>query len=131
MRIDTIPLFSALRGRLGYLQQREQLVAQNVANSDTPRFTPHDLKPFKLQGDAMAVAPVATNALHIAPRRIAASHGGAVKAPDSETTLDGNQVVLEEQMMKMTETRMNYDAAISFYQKSMAMIRTAARAPGR
>jgi hypothetical protein len=26
---------------------------------------------------------------------------------------------------------MNYEAAIGFYQKSMTMIRTAARAPGR
>ena len=55
----------------------------------------------------------------------------AQDAPDSETTLDGNQVVLEEQMLKMTEARMNYDAAISFYQKSMNLLRMAARPPGR
>ena len=34
-------------------------------------------------------------------------------------------------MMKMTDARMNYDAAITFYQRSMGMIRTAIRAPGR
>jgi flagellar basal-body rod protein FlgB len=50
---------------------------------------------------------------------------------DSETTLDGNSVVLEEEMLKMTEARMNYDAAISFYQKSLNMLRMAARPPGR
>jgi len=49
---------------------------------------------------------------------------------DSETTLDGNQVVLEEEMMKMTQARMDYDAAIGFYQKSLAMLRLAARKPG-
>ena len=54
-----------------------------------------------------------------------------VDAPDSDTTLDGNQVVLEEQMLKMNETRMSYDAAISFYQKSMHLLRMAGRAPGR
>ena len=43
-----------------------------------------------------------------------------VEAPESETTLDGNQVVLEDQMMKMTEARMDYDAAIGFYQKSLS-----------
>jgi flagellar basal-body rod protein FlgB len=52
------------------------------------------------------------------------------EARDSETTLDGNGVVLEDQMMKMTETRMEYDAAIGFYQKSMALLRMAARRPG-
>jgi flagellar basal-body rod protein FlgB len=50
-------------------------------------------------------------------------------SPDSETTLDGNSVVLEEQMLKMTEARANYEAAVGFYQKSLAMIRTAARRP--
>jgi flagellar basal-body rod protein FlgB len=34
-------------------------------------------------------------------------------------------------MMKMSDSRMNYDAAISFYQKSLGILRMAARAPGR
>jgi flagellar basal-body rod protein FlgB len=34
-------------------------------------------------------------------------------------------------MLKMTESRMAYDAAISLYQKSMQMLRMAARPPGR
>ena len=41
----------------------------------------------------------------------------------------GNAVSLEDQMLKMTDARMNYDAAISFYQKSMTMLRMAARKP--
>ena len=53
------------------------------------------------------------------------------KVPDTETRLDGNSVVLEEQMLKMAESRMAYDAAIGFYQKSMNLLRMAARAPGR
>ena len=51
-------------------------------------------------------------------------------APDSETTLDGNQVVLEEQMMKMTEARTDYDAAIGFYQKALEMLQMAVKKPG-
>ena len=34
-------------------------------------------------------------------------------------------------MLKMTEARIEYDAAIGFYQKSLGMLRLAARAPGR
>jgi flagellar basal-body rod protein FlgB len=52
-------------------------------------------------------------------------------SPDSETTLDGNAVVVEEQMLKMAESRMAYDAAIGLYQKSMSMLRLAAKPPGR
>ena len=39
--------------------------------------------------------------------------------------------VLEEEMLKMAESRMAYDAAIGLYQKSMAMITLAAKVPGR
>ena len=49
--------------------------------------------------------------------------------PDAVTTLDGNQVSLEDQMMRMADSRMNYEAAIGFYQKSVSLIRMAARGP--
>ncbi len=137
MNLSEIPLFNMLRGRLGYLAEKERVIGQNVANSDTPRYQPGDLKPFtfdaKLQ-QSMVVTQAATQANHIKPPASATRAGAAyrsVRTPDSETTLDGNSVVLEEQMIKMTEARMNYDAAIGFYQKSLAMLRMAARAPGR
>ena len=38
MNLSEIPLFNMLKGRLGYLSERERLIAQNVANSDTPGF---------------------------------------------------------------------------------------------
>ena len=34
-------------------------------------------------------------------------------------------------MMKMQDARMNYNAAISFYQQSMNLIQTAIRIPGK
>ena len=138
MALDNIPLFATLKSRLGYLTQRERLVAENVANSETPGYAPKDLKPFTLPDDKSAGGKLATATTSV--RHISSSGGAggasaarfaAVIAPDGETTLDGNQVVLEEQMMKMQEARMNYDAAIGFYQKSMNLLRMAARAPGR
>lgn len=143
MDIDSIPLFSMLRSRLGYLTQREQLISQNVANTDTPGYAPKDLSPFSFSsqvagqggasggGSSSGMDAPAPEAGHIALKPTAAS--GAWKpltSPDSEATLDGNQVVLEDQMMKMNEARMDYDAAIGFYQKSLGLIRLAARRPG-
>ena len=54
----------------------------------------------------------------------------AVKTPDSEETLDGNGVVLEDEMVKLTQNRMDYDAAIGFYQQSLAMLKMAVKKPG-
>lgn len=140
MDLGDIPLFSMLRGRLGYLSQREKLIAENVANADTPGFSPKDLKPFSFAAQMQAAGTAGMMKMsqpgHMQPK----SAGGSgvrgapafksVKANDSETTLDGNSVVLEEEMMKMSEARMNYDAAIGFYQKSLNMLRLAAKRPG-
>jgi len=145
MNLDEIPLFSMLKGRLSYLGQRQQVIAANIANSDTPGYAPRDMKPFSvdLQGamtttaipmmqvqGAAARGVIQTSPAHLATRRPTAVNKPK-GAPDSEVTLDGNGVVLEEQTMKLTEARMDYEAAIGFYQKSLGLLRMAARAPGK
>ena len=116
-----------------------------MANADTPGYRPSDLKPFSFQASLMnhAAGPVyrggrAAPTSGVTMMATAPTHQGRPNAPsawratagaDSETTLDGNAVSLEDQMLKMTDARMNYDAAISFYQKSMTMLRMAARKP--
>lgn len=140
MDISGIPLFAMLRQRLGYLGERERVIAENIANADTPGFVGRDLKPFtfsaQLQSQAgMAmVQPAQSTAGHMPGfnRRLGGSGSfRSVKATDSEVTLDGNGVVLEDQTMKLAESRMQYEAAIGFYQKSMALLRMATRPPGR
>ncbi|HRD45613.1 MAG TPA: flagellar basal body rod protein FlgB [Caulobacter sp.] len=141
MDTSQIPLFAMLRQRLGYLGERQRVIAQNVANADTPGYAPRDLKAFTFsaqlqsQQGGLMMQPATTTPGHLAGggRRPGSVSGSfkPVKGVDSETTLDGNSVVLEDQMIKMSEARMQYDAAIGFYQKSMALLRMAARPPGR
>lgn len=138
MNLAEIPLFAMLRGRLGHQSERQRVISQNVANSDTPGFTPTDLKAFTYRAEHQGVVATAVQAVtrpgHMVPpsqRAGLAAQFKAVKSKDSETTPDGNSVVLEEEMLKMAEARMNYDAAIGFYQKSLGMLRMAARSPGR
>ena len=131
MTLDQIPLFSMLKAKLGYDAKRQTVIAQNVANSETPGYAPKDLKAFSFaaamqQGSAMG----RTQAAHMSGRIRSSAAMTAQDAPDTEAKLDGNQVVLEEQMMKMSDARADYDAAISLYQQSMTMLRTAARRPG-
>ena len=133
MANDDLSIFAMLKSRLTYLADRQQVISQNVANSDTPNFTPKDLKPFALPGgggSAGALAPITptlTSPMHLAAPTAAASGSKPVDSPDSETTLNGNSVVLEDEMMKMTEARMDYDAAVTFYQQSMQLLTTAAK----
>jgi len=136
MTLDDIPVFALLRNRLGYLADRQQMIAQNVANSDTPGYTPKDLRPFTVPSasGSPTLAPVAaalTSPMHLSPPATGHATGQRpVTSPDSETTLNGNSVVLEEEMTKMSQARTDYDAAVAFYEQSLALIQTAAKRPG-
>ena len=132
-----IPLFSMLESKLRYVNQRERLLSENIANADTPGYQPRDLKAFSFEAmlrPRMGLEGLAqTSSAHLAgrPSPAAADPFKPEATPDGETRLDGNSVVLEEQMSKMTEARIDYEAAIDFYQQSNALMSMAARAPGK
>ncbi|MBX3478249.1 MAG: flagellar basal body rod protein FlgB [Brevundimonas sp.] len=135
MGVADLPLLQQIKGRLSWLDERQRVIAQNVANSETPGYVARDIRQptdfaAALNGRGGPLQMTRTAANHIAPASPAVRYSTS-DAPDSETTLDGNSVVVEEQMLKMAESRMAYDAAIGFYQKSLQMIRMAARPPGR
>jgi len=130
---DDVPIFSMLKSQMHYLADRQQVIAQNIANSDTPGFTAKDLKPFTLPagggaaGGLAPITPTLTSPMHMAAPTQTASGSQPIDSPDSETTLNGNSVVLEDQMMKMTQARGDYETAVTLYQQSMAMLTTAAK----
>jgi len=137
MTLNDIPLFAMLKGKMSYTNQRQTLIAQNVANADTPGYVPRDMKPMnfdqavKNAQSSSALAAVRTNPGHLQLSQSSASGpDGDQAAEDSEVRLDGNHVVLEEQMMKLTQSKMDYDTAVGFYQQSMQMLQTAIKKPG-
>jgi flagellar basal-body rod protein FlgB len=140
MAVGDIPLLAMLKSRLGYLSDRQRVIAENVANADTPGYTARDLKAFSFQAQMQAAtspgasAPAGVMAVtqpgHMQAPNARAGVVKSKKTPDSEETIDGNGVVLEDQMIKLTDTRMDYDAAIGFYQQSLSMLKMAVKKPG-
>ena len=139
-----ITLFSLMKSRMQMLGERQKVIAENVANVSTPHYTPNDIdqdaftKALERQvaahhGGASGARPTvmaATQAGHIAPAASSRpANVSVVRTPDSETTLDGNSVVVEEQMMKVAETRMDFETMVGLYQKSLGLLRIAARGP--
>ena len=49
MGIVDIPIFSMLRSRMEWHQERQRVLAENVANADTPNYRPLDLAPPNFQ----------------------------------------------------------------------------------
>ncbi|MFV2093555.1 MAG: flagellar basal body rod protein FlgB [Hyphomicrobiales bacterium] len=129
MSIGDLPVMSLLKTRMKWYQARQQVLAENVANSDTPGFVPSDLKPLDAsaaQGGARFAGLTVTNAAHISGTSSSARgnfESGTFKG--WETTPAGNAVVLEEQMMKVTQNQMDYQTATALYARSLALIKSA------
>ncbi|MHA1523154.1 MAG: flagellar basal body rod protein FlgB [Alphaproteobacteria bacterium] len=131
MAISDLPVLNMLKTRMKWHQARQQVLAQNVANSDTPGFVPSDIKSPNIQGsqNSRTFAGLAvTNVGHISGTAASAGAGGRVGHAETsgwETTPAGNSVVLEEQMMKVTQNQMDYQAAAALYARSLSLIKSA------
>jgi flagellar basal-body rod protein FlgB len=129
MNLPDVPLFSMLRERMSWLHQRQDTLSQNVANADTPRYVARDLKPLDFD-DALNVtrqgtSMMTTNVRHIA---LTPSRSGTFEdheAPDQESSPNGNAVSLEMEMIKVSETQAQFQAAANLYAKAMTMMKTA------
>lgn len=109
-----------IRARMKWLEARSVTLADNVANADTPKFTPRDLeKPGTTARPALAV----TRAGHIASAGSAAA--GSTAAARFETRPSGNAVNLEDEMMKISETQVEHQTLTQLYQHSLLYFKTA------
>jgi flagellar basal-body rod protein FlgB len=127
MAISNIPLFSMLRTRMQWHQERQRLLAENVANADTPRFQPRDLVPLNFNNSQPASAPVGlatTNPSHIASLSGSAQFKTA-RDHVFEARPSGNAVSLEDEMLKVASNQMEYQAVTTLYTRGLGLIRTA------
>ena len=131
MPISDIPLFSMLRTRMQWHQERQKVLAENVANADTPNFRTRDLKPLdfgsQVRTAGAAGGPVrlaATSPMHLSGSAATGAFGTAGNSK-YDVKPAGNAVNLEDEMMKVASNQMDYQAAISLYSRSMGLFRTA------
>ena len=130
MEIGKLTLFSIVKNRLNWLGQRQEVLAQNIANSDTPRYKPSDLKAYNFQdlvrNETAQLNLDASGANHIqGSRRRIRDFATQVERNPFETAPNGNAVILEEQMAKLNETQMNHSLTTELYKKHLNMIRMA------
>ncbi len=127
MSITDLPLFSMLKSRMYWHQERQKVLAENVANADTPGFQGRDLKQLDFNDALKASGSVmlaSTQPGHLKP-------GGDSSQFSSErrngfaTSPRGNAVVLEEEMMKVAANQMDHQAATALYARGMGLIKTA------
>lgn len=131
MNLHDIPLFGMLRAKMSWLNERQRVIAENIANSSTQGYKARDLAKLSFN-DLMQMARDQARAND--PAEGVAQ--GKARRPDSfkprivedgEMTPNGNSVVLEEQMMKVSETQTDYQSAVEIYRKGINLLRLAVR----
>jgi len=131
MSINDLPVLSALRTKMEWHQERQRILSENVANSDTPNFKPRDLVEPKFDragapaGTMGALPMMRTSASHIAPSGGGADSFDQNKRAGFETRPAGNAVNLEDEMLKASANQMDYAAVTSLYSKSIHLLKTA------
>ncbi len=136
MDLSKLTLFNMSQQRMDYLNQRQKVLALNIANADSPNYRPRDLKAQNFTQMVRAAAPPSiefsqTSETHIRSAKVDATEMRARKDKvHYETAPAGNAVVIEEQMLKVGETTMQHNTAARLYQKYLQMFRTALGSEG-
>lgn len=130
MDLTKLPLFETMRQRMSYLSARQGVLAENVANANTPGYKAKDVEEpdfaAMAEGAGGAETLTVTNPMHISSAGTPEGEFRTKVMPDSESTPNGNSVVLEDQMMKVSSTQMDYATVTQLYRKALSMIRLAA-----
>lgn len=132
MAITDLPLLGMLKTKMRWHQARQGVLAQNIANADTPGFRPSDLSAMNTQQNRRAsglssVAATRTHNAHFQGSPMG-MQGSAFKSEDTkgwERTPGGNAVVLEEQMIKVSANQFDYQMASTLYARSLGLLKTA------
>ncbi len=127
------PLLSSITQSMKQLAERQRVIAQNIANSETPGFKAQEV-------EAPDFSSLLTNqgVPHVARPQVQVSSGMvALGVPPtsvnrviadrdvSETKPDGNNVTLEDQLLKMGEVQTDFTTMTNLYRKQMALIQAA------
>ena len=126
MSVGDLPLLQMMRTRLKWHNARQNVLAENVANADTPGFVARDVRqPVVEAPRAGGLGPARTDPRHIASFGSSGLDPRARRDDRFETTPRGNAVSLEDEMIKVGQNQMDYQAAASVYQRGIAMLRMA------
>ncbi len=115
--------------------KNQNLIASNIANAETPNFMPKSLAfdeelqsalKSRSSGQRSSSAP---HARHIPVRGAGAAiqsvSGRVVETPAKTPSRDGNAVELENEMGKMAENQVMFNASVQMLTKKFEGLRTA------
>ena len=135
---DNVPgLVAGIGQAMRHLSERQRVVAQNIANSETPGYKAREVEAPDFS-DLLAQQGSGRSSAHVARPRITLSSGmsalGAHQPEDghvridrdfTEVKPDGNNVTLEDQLLKMGQIQTDFATMTNLYRKQMSLMKTA------
>lgn len=134
--MSTLPnLMTGIGAEMKHLSERQRVIAQNLANSETPGFKAREVNApdfsslLDLGGSTPHVGQPSvtiTSGMAALGARQPKGSGNIVLDKDiSETKPDGNNVTLEDQLLKMGQVQADFTAMTNLYRKQLSMLKTA------
>lgn len=132
MDLNNLTVFSLANQDMKYLTERQKILAGNVANANTPGYLAKDLKKPNFSDELnSALQMTVTNEKHFT------GLGGSslfarvyTPKPTQPLTIDGNGVVLEDQLNEISKDKGEYTRVMTLYNTYKNMIKTAATKVG-
>jgi len=125
---ETLEVFRMAHSMAKHAGARHSVIAQNMANADTPNYTARDIQPFKAlyesgnhQDSQKATRTRHLNgSLHDQPLSM-------IERRELSADPNGNTVSLESEMLHAVDTKRQHDRAMMIYKSALTILRTAVR----
>lgn len=134
--MSEMKLFDRTIGLLGKVldlrHKQQELIASNIANAETPGYTPVRLSFEEDLSKALenrTATPRQTDPRHIAitATNLETVQGHIERRPDKEVSVDGNGVDLDKQLINQSQNQLLYETAAQILNKKLAMLKYASQ----
>lgn len=120
---DAINILSIANDLAAHTYRRQGLIAANIANADTPGYKAKDIKDFTAFVDSPFTMRKSRPGHHMAGTDVRFSEISMVTSPGARSP-NGNNVSIEDQMVRSADIKQQHDLALGIYKKSMTILRS-------
>jgi flagellar basal-body rod protein FlgB len=141
--MTNLPLLKALEERMRFLTNSQRVIAENIANADTPGYKARSVQSPDFSSLLSSVRDNAQSSARIQVAKPQVNESGSlerlsanimgvgpmtIKGPGDKSVFvkpNGNSVVLEDELIKMSDIQADFAAMNNIYRKQMNLMRTA------
>lgn len=125
---DKLDIMRMSQAMSSHASTRQATIAQNVANADTPGYKARDVVAFSEAYEGANVQPLrASREGHLSGSESTYTPTIFTDSTRGALSPNGNSVSIETELMRASETRHQFDTAISIYKSSLNILRTSIR----